>query len=73
MLLNLARDNLVKKTEAIVNDQEDQKEVYEFFEEDDDMEEFEKNYEDKIGLPLGKSICGGGNMCLGQEAKFRVI
>ena len=51
MLLNLARDNLVKKTEAIVNDQEDQNEVYEFFEEDDDMEEFEENYEDKIILP----------------------
>ena len=38
-------DKKRKMTAAILEDQEKQKETYEFLEEDDDFEEFEVNYE----------------------------
>ena len=46
-----------KMTAAILDDQEKQKEVYEFLEEDDDFEEFETNYEGQLDVEMG---IGGG-------------
>ena len=41
-------------TAAILEDQEKQKETYEFLEEDDDFEEFEVNYEGTdVDMPMG--------------------
>ena len=47
-------DSKRKMTAAILEDQEKQKETYEFLEEDDDFEEFEVNYEGTgVDVPMG--------------------
>jgi len=37
-------------TQAILDDQEKEKQVYEFLEEDDDFEEFEQNFDGDIEM-----------------------
>jgi len=37
-------------TQAIIDDQEKEKQVYEFLEEDDDFEEFEQNFDGDVEM-----------------------
>ena len=37
-------------TQAILDDQEKEKQVYEFLEEDDDFEEFEQNFDGDVDM-----------------------
>ncbi len=37
-------------TQAIIDDQEKEKQVYEFLEEDDDFEEFEQNFDGDVDM-----------------------
>ena len=50
---NNASPSKRKMTQAIIEDQEKEKEGYEFLEEDDDFEEFEQDYE---GIDLGAGV-----------------
>lgn len=43
-----------KMTQAILDDQEKQKETYEFLEEDDDFEEFEVDFSERMDVEMGQ-------------------
>ena len=43
-------DSKRKMTQAILDDQEKEKQVYEFLEEDDDFEEFEQNFDGDVDM-----------------------